>query len=176
MSTKKQKSVLTADNAGKAVAAPVVTAAGYAATRFDSKGFLSDNWDYADDEVVMDVHGKYITFGELKKRKAEGYYDDWEADEPKAQTAAAAKKEQQEKADNEAYRKIVREAYQDYRRNLSLFPEMEVLMSSGDTKNLLTQNDVIFQEQVKQEAARRDKKTKKLVRQVDALVQPKPEL
>ena len=69
MSSKKQKSVLAADTT-KAVAAPVVSATGYATARFDSKGFRSDNWNYADDEVVMDVNGNYITFGELKKRKA----------------------------------------------------------------------------------------------------------
>ena len=181
MSSKKQKSVLAADNTAKAVAAPVVSAAGYATTRFDSKGFRSDDWNYADDEVVMDVNGNYITFGELKKRKAEGYYDDWDAEEEKS-SAAKKQEEAEEKeaakrtAELNAYRTIVREAYQDYRRNLERFPEMEVLLSSGDADNLFTQNDIIFQEQVKEEAQRVGKKNKKLVGQTNALTQPHPKL
>lgn len=180
MSSKKQKSVLAADTT-KAVAAPVVSATGYATARFDSKGFRSDNWDYADDEVVMDVNGSYVTFGELKKRKAEGYYDDWDAEEEKSSSAkkeeeAEEKEAAKRAAELNAYRTIVREAYQDYRRNLERFPEMEVLLSSGDADNLFTQNDIIFQEQVKEEAQRVGKKNKKLMSQTKSLTKSHPKL
>ena len=184
MSKKKQNSVLAADSAANTVTAPVVSATGYAAARFDAKqgdAFRSDNWNYADDEVVLDLHGKYITFGELKQRKAEGDYDDWDAEEQKnvpkemdEQEAKEAEEAAKRAAALAAYRGIVREAYQNYRRNLDRFPEIDMLMASGDADELFGQNDIIFQEQVKEEAARLNKNSKKLHKQVESLVKAAP--
>ena len=44
----------------------------------------SDSWSYPDNQVVIDITGERITYGELKQRRASGYYDDWQSEAEKA--------------------------------------------------------------------------------------------
>ncbi|MBQ8918309.1 MAG: hypothetical protein IJ044_06265 [Oscillospiraceae bacterium] len=148
----------------------------------------SDSWSYPDNQMVIDITGERITYGELKQRRASGYYDDWQSEaekaakrksaaekraEAEAAAAAAAKEQARIQAENEAYQEIVREAYRNYRRNLQMFPEYASTLASGSIEDLLTENDLVFQQAVEEEAKERSRKSQNLTRQLEAITAAK---
>ncbi|MBR5559021.1 MAG: hypothetical protein IKU72_02095 [Oscillospiraceae bacterium] len=168
--SKKQKSVLAADkqkNGGLTTAA--VSPAGYAKKEngIAENPYVEQKTGSAGQPVKLKENSMLLS--EQTESAEVDPFDvpDEELSEAEERKRRAAFKAAQ--AEKEAYRNIVREAYEDYRRNQVLFPEYMMQMDSGHYDDLLTRNDLVFQEYVKEMAEEMDRKNKKLEKQLEAL-------
>ncbi len=177
MSKKQQNSVLAADKTKKSSTTTATKPA------VGGKSFRSDSWTYSDSQMVRDVHGERMTFGELKQRKAAGYYDTPKTQQTSKSSSSGSKKQaEREKAQKAAqeeqarqlakqqeYQSLLNEVYADYRRSRMLLPEASAQRESGSLDSLFDQNDRAFRQLVEEEAREQERKTQKLMRQLDAL-------
>lgn len=174
--TKQNKSVLAADQNGKGTTSAVSTTGTKSAVRYGS-----DSWTYPDEQIVRDVLGERMTFGELKKRKAEGYYDTHRVGQSSGTAGSRKSSKSSEessqsssgrtaaKTSQQTYQSLLDEVYADYRRSQLLFPEVSASMESGGFDSLFDQNDRAFQQFVEEEAQQQSRKNQKLLRHLEAL-------